>query len=66
MGNDGAGIQSREIAPVVTTFQLLTSEIFDLSGAAGRDVWLYPIAAVALVAVWLVARIRSGRAGAAT
>jgi len=65
VGNDGAGVQSREAAPVVTTFQLLTSEIFDLSGAAGRDVWLYPLAAGALVVAWLVWRYVLGR-GAGT
>ena len=61
VGNEGAGLQSRELAPVVTTFQLLTSEIFDLSGSAGRDVWLYTVVGVALVAVALVARYGFGK-----
>jgi hypothetical protein len=56
VGNGGAGIQSRELAPVVTTFQLLTAEIFDLSGAGGRNVWLYPLTAGFLLAAWLVGR----------
>ena len=61
VGNEGAGLQSRELAPVVTTFQLLTAEIFDLSGSAGRDVWLYTIAGLVLVAVALVARYGFGK-----
>ena len=61
VGNEGAGVQSREVAPVVTTFQLLTAEVFDLSGSAGRDVWLYTIAGVVLVAVALVARYGFGK-----
>ena len=61
VGNEGAGVQSRELAPVVTTFQLLTAEIFDLSGSAGRDVWLYTVVGVALVAVALVARYGFGK-----
>ena len=55
-GTDLAGLQSREVAPIVTTFHLLTSELFDLSGAVGRDVWLYPLAAGALAAVWMFGR----------
>jgi hypothetical protein len=48
IGTDLAGLQSRELAPVVTTFSLLASETFDLSGAVGRDEWLYAIAALCL------------------
>ena len=61
VGTGGAGLQSRELAPVVTTFQLLTAEIFDLSGSAGRDVWLYTVAGVALAATALVARFGFGK-----
>lgn len=52
-GNSGVGLQSLGIAPVVTTFQRLTVEIFDLSGASGRSAWLYFIAALVLVALAL-------------
>jgi hypothetical protein len=60
VGNSGGGIQSREVAPVVTTFARLSGEIFDLSGAHGRDIWVYAIAAGALAAVG-VARWASSR-----
>jgi hypothetical protein len=65
VGNGGAGVQSREVAPVVTTFERLSVEIFDLSGAAGRDIWLYGITALALgvAAVALPATGRSRGAG---
>jgi hypothetical protein len=56
VGNGGAGVQSHELAPVVTTFELLTAEVFDLSGVAGRDEWLFGIAALTVAAIALVAR----------
>jgi hypothetical protein len=40
----------------VTTFQLLTSEIFDLSGAARRDVWMYAAFGLVLVVAGLLLR----------
>jgi hypothetical protein len=56
VGNGGAGVQSHELAPVVTTFELLTAEVFDLSGVVGRDEWLFGVAAVTVAASALVAR----------
>jgi 4-amino-4-deoxy-L-arabinose transferase-like glycosyltransferase len=56
IGNGGAGVQSHELAPVVTTFELLTAEVFDLSGVVGRDEWLFAVAAMAIGAVALVTR----------
>jgi hypothetical protein len=61
VGNSGAGLQSREIAPVVTTFTRLSVEVFDLTGAAGRDQWLYTVAAVILGAIALAYFLRGGR-----
>lgn len=61
VGNEGAGIQSRELAPVVTTFQQLTAEVFDLSGAAGRDVWTYALTGGAVAVAALLGRAVRGR-----
>ena len=58
VGNDGSGIQSREIAPIVTTFSRLSAEIFDLSGAYGRDIWLFSLVALVLVGVGLARRLQ--------
>jgi hypothetical protein len=51
-----SGGQSHELAPIVTTFQLLTSEVFDLSGIVGGDVWMYAGAALLVIGVGLLVR----------
>lgn len=51
VGNGGGGTQTYGFAPIVTTFQHLTVELFDLSGASGKGVWLYSAAALAVGAV---------------
>jgi hypothetical protein len=60
-GNSGVGLQSHDIAAVVTTFQRLSLEIFDLSGASGRNVWLYSVAAVLLAAIALGSVLKGDR-----
>jgi hypothetical protein len=50
-GNSGVGLQSREVAPILTTLHRLAADLFDLSGAAGSNEWLYPLAALGVVCV---------------
>jgi 4-amino-4-deoxy-L-arabinose transferase-like glycosyltransferase len=55
-GNNGVGLQSHDVASVITTFQRMTVEVLDLSGASERGVWVYSLAAlVALVVGGLLA-----------
>jgi hypothetical protein len=50
-GNSGVGLQSREVAPILTTLHRLAADLFDLSGAAGSNERLYPLAALGVVGV---------------
>jgi hypothetical protein len=52
-GNSGVGLQSREIAAVLTTFHRLSVEIFDLSGAPGADVWVFACLALGVAVLGL-------------
>jgi hypothetical protein len=62
-GNNGVGLQSHDVASVVTTFQRMTVEVLDLSGASGRGVWVYSGAALVVAAFALVLAVRrDGRA----
>jgi hypothetical protein len=62
-GNNGVGLQSHDLASVVTTFQRMTVEVLDLSGASERGVWVYSLAALVVVAVAVVLALRrDGRA----
>jgi hypothetical protein len=62
-GNNGVGLQSHDVASVVTTFQRMSVEVLDLSGASARGVWVYSLAALLIAAVAVVLALRrDGRA----
>lgn len=61
-GAQGAGQQqSHDVASVVTTFQHLSVEALDLSGASARGIWVYSVAALVVVAIALVLAVRRDR-----
>jgi hypothetical protein len=62
-GNSGVGLQPHALAPILTTFQRLTTDVFDLSGAFGANRWIYVLVALVLVVVAVASLPSQRRAG---